>query len=245
MSTGTAGAGISRMPIEIWERIIDIIAENVDRQWSLLDSPQWKTLISCALTCKTMYDRARWHLRRDVNLRNRTDVASFSRLLRTTPYLRQTMRFITISGGSRAHSLAVPHLGTFAIMLARYLPKIQTLVISNAKWGVGSVRQRDIVNLAAFHAIEELTLDNVCFATVSQFSQLISALPHLQKLLCADIDIEQPPFLPLNRSRLRHIALSNYMPPVIHAFLFRIATTIELQSLSIQTHGRCVCIISV
>ncbi|KAH9922422.1 uncharacterized protein B0H18DRAFT_1018290 [Fomitopsis serialis] len=179
-STGMAGARISRMPIEIWERIIDLMAENVNRHWSLRRSPQWKTLISCALTCKALYNRARWHLRGNIILRNRADVTSFSRLLRTTPYLRQTMRFITISGGSGALPLPVPHLGTFAIMLARYLPKIQTLVISNAKWGVGSVRQKDIVHLAAFHAIEELTLDYVCFATVSQFSQLISALPNLQ-----------------------------------------------------------------
>ncbi|TFY57155.1 hypothetical protein EVJ58_g7204 [Rhodofomes roseus] len=183
---GTPDAGIL-LPMEIWEHVIDLIAEKVERQWNLLKCPWWLTLISCALTCKALYNRARWHLRGNVMLLTQSNVVSFARLLRAEPYLRPVMRFVTIAGSPSRRHLPIPHIGTFAIMLARCLPRMQALVINNAKWTIGSIRQQDIVNLAAFRCINELTLQYIRFATVSQLGQLISSVPQLQILRCARI----------------------------------------------------------
>ncbi|KAH9927591.1 uncharacterized protein B0H18DRAFT_280149 [Fomitopsis serialis] len=217
------------------------MATQATRYWNLLNSPWWATLISCALTCKTLYNRARWHLRGNVVLSNRGDVVLFQRQLRDNPYLRPTMRFVTIVGAPDGQSAGpIPHLGTFAIMLSRYLTKAETLVINNAKWGAGSVRPGDIANLAAFRSISELTLDHVCFATVSQLTQLMSALPKLRNLFCKDLTCDQNTpvlsSLPLNSTQLRDISLWGCMPPAVHDFILRIAKRADLRTLDMGVH---------
>ncbi|KAH9837546.1 uncharacterized protein C8Q71DRAFT_547979 [Rhodofomes roseus] len=240
---GTTDAGIL-LPMEIWEHVIDLIAEKVERQWNLLKCPWWLTLISCALTCKALYNRARWHLRGNVMLLTQSNVVSFARLLRAEPYLRPVMRFVTIAGSPSRRHLPIPHIGTFAIMLARCLPRMQALVITNANWTIGSIRQQDIVNLAAFRCINELTLQDIRFATVSQLGQLISSVPQLQILRCARIKCNQKvsplvlPPLPLNSTRLRIGHLEDTMSPAIHDFLYRILTSANLLRLSVGAHHR-------
>ncbi|KAH9927593.1 uncharacterized protein B0H18DRAFT_1118399 [Fomitopsis serialis] len=151
------------------------------------------------------------------------------------------MRFVTIVGAPDGQSAGpIPHLGTFAIMLSRYLTKAETLVINNAKWGAGSVRPGDIANLAAFRSISELTLDHVCFATVSQLAQLVSALPKLRTLFCDGLTCNQSSSvvmsLPLNSPQLRDISLWGHMPPVIHDFILRIAKRADLRSFAMGVH---------
>ncbi|KZT65689.1 hypothetical protein DAEQUDRAFT_513279 [Daedalea quercina L-15889] len=230
--------GAPRLPFEVWERIIDLIAGNARRHWNLRNSHWWTTLLACALACKTLYSRAQWHLRGNVLLKDRSDVVSLSRLLRANPYPRQAIRFVTIAG---MHSYSpIPHLGTFAAMLARYLPNAEILIISNATWRVGSVRPEDIAILATFRSIRELTLEHVNFTNASQFAQVISALPHLASLLVDDLSCLQDTHslvsLPLNSAGLRDVSMWGYIHPALRDLLYRIGETTELRALTIGVH---------
>ncbi|KAH9916521.1 uncharacterized protein B0H18DRAFT_846002, partial [Fomitopsis serialis] len=174
-----------RFPVEVCERIIDHIATGWDINYSVLtDEPHLSTLTSCALVCQDWYFLTWYHLHQRIRLRDRKGVLSLSRTLRAKPRLREVVQQVVISGASPGEREAIPHLGTFAAMLAGKTPKLSSIVIADAEWTIGSVRTEDIDYLAAFSSIETLFIRNVTLSSVTQLSRLVSALPGLTALWC-------------------------------------------------------------
>ena len=214
----------TRLPSEVWERIIDIVASKIQRDWDIRNCAWWQALYSCALTCHVLHSRAQWHLGGNVQIMNRDDVVSLSQRLRREPYLRQAMRFITVA--SHIRSDPIPYLGTFAVMLASHTPNVEALELRNTTLRIGSLRLEDVACLAAFQSLRALTLTTIRLASATQFTRLLDALPHLRTLMCNDLFCTQPsPRLappPVRRVRLHSLLLWDRLDPAIYNLLFHI-----------------------
>ena len=81
-----------RVPVEICELIIDIVAASVGGGWlTRIGDPWWRTLVACALTCRVWYARAQTHRLKIVELRGRENVSMLYNLLRDDPRLKATV----------------------------------------------------------------------------------------------------------------------------------------------------------
>ncbi|KZT68698.1 hypothetical protein DAEQUDRAFT_315962 [Daedalea quercina L-15889] len=177
------------VPIEVWERMIDILAaENkYEDHYNWEAPPGWFTLINCTLVCKAWYRRSWYHLHWQIPLRTREQVVALLKHLRAEPRLQGAIERISIAGGldRDQHRLPIPHLATFAAMLANKLPHVNELLIRHAEWRIADVRLQLLSNLHAFRSVYILKLVNVTFASEMLFGRLLSALPSLVLLNCA------------------------------------------------------------
>lgn len=239
-NTGPKFQGDIRLPVEVWECIIDIIASKTKRNWDLRNSPWWRTLHSCALTYRMLHDRARWHLSGSVRISSRDDVVSLSKALRREPHLRQAMRFITIVSHASDWAAGTPYIGTFAVMLAGLMPNAEALELREVTWRTGVIRPEYIACLAAFRSLRELTLAAVRFPTATQFTRLLAALPHLRTLQCDRVFCYQKspsvaPLSPPHGVPLRALFLWDHLDPVIfHLLLSLVERSGELHHCSVE-----------
>ncbi|KAH9931210.1 uncharacterized protein B0H18DRAFT_819200, partial [Fomitopsis serialis] len=173
-----------RLPVEVWERIIDHIATEWDIYHTETDQPHLNTLASCALVCQDWYYLTWYHLRERVHLQDRKEVVLLSKTVRARPRLREVIQQVVISGGSPGERQPIRHLGTFAAMLAGKAPNMSRISIEDAEWTIGLVRTHDIGYLAAFNCIDTLNIVNVTLSSAAQLRHLVSALPRLMNLWC-------------------------------------------------------------
>ncbi|KAH9915649.1 uncharacterized protein B0H18DRAFT_92597 [Fomitopsis serialis] len=219
------GPAIPRLPVEVCERIIDYVAAGWDTGYPIAKGePHLTTLTSCALVCQDWYFLTWYHLRQRIHLRDRTDVLSLSKTLRAKPRLREVIQQVVISGASPGKRQAIPHLGTFAAMLAGKAPRLSRITIEDAEWTIGSVRMEDIGFLGVFSYIDTLNISKVTLSSVAQLSHLVSALPRLRKLWCFEVDCLQkqhvsPASLPLNCANLEHLDVRWVAPAVEDVFV--------------------------
>jgi len=233
--------GPPRVPLEICEEIINLVAMHIDEAvWFPEQDPWRRTLLSCALVCRAWHYHSHPYLQQFVELRDRARVMSLSKLLRDKPRLSQVVRIVAISGGpAKDAPHPIPHLGTFAAMLAGKLPNVFTLRLENAEWLVGSVPLDIIRYLATFPSITTLELRGVDFTAISQLVQLISALPALRwlkinRVLCKQTHLDMPMRLPLNAHRLECIDMWWNTAPAILDFLIRVSSAARLRVLGIR-----------
>ncbi|KAH9926009.1 uncharacterized protein B0H18DRAFT_359947 [Fomitopsis serialis] len=217
------GLSISRLPVEVCERIIDHIATGWNIGYTRGD-PHLTTLISCALVCQDWYYLTWYHLRQRIHLRDRKDVLSLSKTLRERPRLREVVQQVVISGASPGERRPIGHLGTFAAMLAGKAPRLSRITIEDAEWTIGSVRTEDIGYLAAFSCINTLFIINLTLSSVTQLSRLVSALPRLRDLWCFNVSCLQkqqvsPVSLPLNCANMEALDVRWVAPAVEDLFV--------------------------
>ncbi|KZT68803.1 hypothetical protein DAEQUDRAFT_657825, partial [Daedalea quercina L-15889] len=175
-----------RLPLEVCEEIIDCVAARLDALWSPEKDPWRQTLLSCGFVCRAWHRYALFYLRQCVKLRDRQQVVSLAKSLRDEPHFRRAVKFVEIAGAQRGSLHPIPHLGTFASMLAGKLPNANTVRLGNAEWTIGSIAPISVRHLALF-PLTTLDLHNVCFPTISQVAQLISALPGLHVVKCKKV----------------------------------------------------------
>jgi len=108
----------------------------------------------------------------------------------------------------------IPHLGTFATMLAGKWRRVEALYIERGKWLSGDMHADLFLHLATWAAITYLDLNNISFPTVATFGRLIFSLPNLEQLKCIDVSFAKTNFDPsvfspyaVNRSKLWRIEL--------------------------------------
>ncbi|KAH9916511.1 uncharacterized protein B0H18DRAFT_939180 [Fomitopsis serialis] len=233
---------IPRLPVEVCERIIDHIAMGWHIQYTSAPSdPHLFTLTSCALVCQDWYFLTWYYLRQRIHLRDRKDVLSLSRTLRAKPRLREVVQQVVISGASPGKRQAIPHLGTFAAMLAGKTPMLSTFIIEDAEWTIGLVRTEDIDYLAAFSSIDTLILRHVTLSSVTQLSRLVSALPGLVTLCCFSVDCLQkqqvsPASLPLNCANLEDLEVV-WVAPAVEDLFVQISRASRVRNLRIGVGG--------
>ncbi|KAH9840766.1 uncharacterized protein C8Q71DRAFT_422415 [Rhodofomes roseus] len=208
-----------RLPLELCEMIIDSIAySGLTEGRGYWAQSEWRNaLLACAFVCRAWHLRSMFHLHKSVQLANRKQVVSLSKRLRQHQDLQAAVEYVTIS---RAESLSVrPYLsgdkdhdgigrfGTFIMMLARRLPNITSLTIAGVVWRTGSMHPECMRYLSTYTTITRLCLHYVTFTRTSQFVSLLSALPNLQCLDCADVKWAQIPLMlpvPLHAQRHTH-----------------------------------------
>ncbi|KAH9930250.1 uncharacterized protein B0H18DRAFT_993975 [Fomitopsis serialis] len=237
------------LPVEVWERIIDIVATESKRgdnnNWT--SHPGWGTLIACTLVCKSWYHRSWFHLHWQISVRSREQVVALSRLIRAEPHLREAVQRIAIAGGldQDQRRLPIPHMATFVAMLACKLPNVKELIVRHAEWRVADIQPKSLSYVPhAFQSVASLKLVNVTFASAMLFGRLVSALPALTWMHCVvvrctqdepgPVDILSP--LPRTSRELSALALCEPIDPAIQAFLIRCAEEdgCQLQFLSLE-----------
>lgn len=169
---------IPYVPIEIWERIIDHL-------WY-----EHESLQSCSLVCKQWQYRSRFHLVKRVHLQTRTQVGEMAKLVRTSASMGVTVEDVVITGGGKLNGewKTIPHLGTFAAMLAGYLPHLRRLEIRNAKWRSGEIKPKAFIYLSSFTSVTLLIFHSVTFPNVMTFARMVCALPNVDDLECRSVD---------------------------------------------------------
>lgn len=161
------------LPTEVWERVIDHLS-----QYS-------RALSRCGLVCKAWHARCRFHLVVTTNLVNVRATYRFASLLAARPDLRARVKQVVIRGAVRGQTRpSIPHFGTFALMLAKKLPAVETLHVYDAEWHAAAIRPRVFAVLATFTTITELRLLRVTFPSRTVLARLICALRGLTTLAC-------------------------------------------------------------
>ncbi|EPS95945.1 hypothetical protein FOMPIDRAFT_1087027, partial [Fomitopsis schrenkii] len=169
---------VPRLPVEICELVIDIVAAFVDGWDPHSDAPWRETLAACALTCRVWYAHAQRHRLKVVNLRGRNDVTILCNLLRDVPRLKVSVQVASF-GSYTGDRLPLPYLGMFITKLALQLPGLHSLAIYGASWTSSSVRVDDLQYLQMFRHLTRLRLYRVTFTNASQLARLVAALPGL------------------------------------------------------------------
>ncbi|KAH9947037.1 hypothetical protein B0H21DRAFT_708760 [Amylocystis lapponica] len=179
-----------RVPVDIWEDIIDLLREDLI------------ALRACALTCWQWVPRSRLHLFRVVELWTSQDLALCTQLLIDAPHL-----------GDLIHELHICHnkyfmvpisrqftfsqlLNAFPAMLLRKLPRLDVLSIGNPSSNPFTpvVTMEDVTLyhtffpvFSLFRSVTRLELVAVHFSTAMEFAQLIHALSNLSTLHCRQV----------------------------------------------------------
>ena len=183
----------SVFPTEVYERIVDYAGQAFDVPF----------LRACALVSRAWYPRARYHLLRSVQLQNKSDVLSFTRMVRHGRgpmgltivgeiVGRIVIRGVEPDGGSahdktktKGETVDVPrprmrrslvHLGTCAVMLAgrAKLDNLTYLGIADGEWK--DMHRNVAMHLgAAFPKVEWVDLFNVKFHSTAKLGRFLSA----------------------------------------------------------------------
>jgi len=170
------------IPVEVWERIIDIIAVTART-----------SLHSCSLVCRAWHIRSRYRLFKSIKLRNEEDIETLAGLASTDIHL-QVVERLTICGigGFDDYRGPIPHLFTFAEKLLPFLPCLRVLVLRDADWGVmsGLGVNKDIFGcLRTSSSIRQLHLDNVRISSNIVFARFVQALAYCKQVTFSDTHV--------------------------------------------------------
>ncbi|PCH35185.1 hypothetical protein WOLCODRAFT_139787 [Wolfiporia cocos MD-104 SS10] len=164
----------TRMPAEIWERIIDC----------LYNEP--RALRACEIVCKLWQIRSRFHLSRFETL---TGLGSAHAVYQMAMWTREVPRYrAKVSQMSIfADVKDLAHVGAFAAMLVDILPHLTKLTLEHGEWPRWvpcSVFQ----HLTTYTTITRLDLVNITFPSITTFGRLVCALKGLQNLSTSEWD---------------------------------------------------------
>lgn len=202
-STPTGGTSFTKtqphLPIEVCERIIDIIAElrgvtyppTLRSAWTTsIDSYQaerrWRTtLVTCACVCRQWHHRCMHHLISRPYISSREQVARLMQHLRARPDRCELVRHISVDGwpGS-CDARPAPYLGGALLLLSRPLRAVEQLTLSTIHWETCMVHRKCIGFLALYRNLTHLSLVYVRFTAASQLRGLLSALTCVRSLEC-------------------------------------------------------------
>ncbi|RPD78455.1 hypothetical protein L226DRAFT_293250 [Lentinus tigrinus ALCF2SS1-7] len=175
----------SRLPIELWERIIDVGASCINRDdGTVVDYP---TLRACALVCTAWLPRARYNIFYRVVLRTSAHVQRF---ISTTPATGCHVREIEL-GPPRWEAMegwvSLKEQPSIAALLYANLTGVNTLVLSRLQW---LYPRKHIKLMSQFRSVKVLELYYVRFPSPSDLAQVLWSLPNLTALRCVAIYLQ-------------------------------------------------------
>ncbi|KZS99649.1 uncharacterized protein LAESUDRAFT_606320, partial [Laetiporus sulphureus 93-53] len=165
---------LPQLPIEVWENVIDHLW---DDQGALQE---------CNRVCRAWYPLSRFHLHRQITIRNVKGVKAYVKALKQTPELSERAHYMDIWREWRIETSAPSSLSLAAILLARKLPRLEKLTIWSSEWKPWTMHRDVFLHLSGF-SVTCLQLYWVTFPSITVFGRFVCALPHLVKLECLSL----------------------------------------------------------
>ncbi|PCH37646.1 hypothetical protein WOLCODRAFT_160925 [Wolfiporia cocos MD-104 SS10] len=169
----------SRIPPEIWDAILDCLA----------DDPV--TLLATELVCKAWRPRSALHLEKPIaelegNLlfEESQKVYRCAKILQVDPRQRHKLECVMIASN-------IMHLATVAYTLAGITPRLSTILLESLSWSAGATRNC-FLPLSTFTSVTNLLLEIVTVPSISEFGRIICALPSLTFLSMDGVKITNP-----------------------------------------------------
>lgn len=165
---------IDYFPLEIWDYIIDIIADLA-----------LAYLRDCSLVCKGWYTRCRLHLLKSVKLEDEENAKALAKLASAHTHFQVVERLTIYGSGVGDCRGPITHLFAVAKLLLPVLPRLVDLVLRDAEWSVSSGPQVDASiygYLRSSSSIKRLHLDNVVITSNVVFARFVQALPYCEQV---------------------------------------------------------------
>jgi len=177
----TATSTVPQLPIEVMERIIDLVGELFYEHTDVYRQDLYTMWKACALTCRAMTPRSQFWLFRSIIVCSHSQADSLSQLLRKNPKVGEYSRSLTIAGPSDGGSgKPGTWISWIPILLAPRMTHLQEL------WLEGDVfsGSHPIFPMAvtAFKSIRRLELNGTKFSTFGHCFRFIRAFPRLDYL---------------------------------------------------------------
>ena len=164
------------IPTEVVERIIDIVAEPVDRADGVGLKARADTLHACTLVAQSWMPRSRVHLYRDVVLSSDWRTRRFLNSLTQSPPLGQYVEILRV-WPRNDDEMTCGWIFKALSTLPPLLPHLRELALCH----LPDLRQECIVILSRFSTVESLVLFDVK-QSLREVVLLISRFPHLRRL---------------------------------------------------------------
>lgn len=185
-TTSETATSFPQLPLELWEHIIDIVAENgIDETTD--------AMLKCILTCRAWVSRCQYHLFSEVVLRSRDHVHQVCKVLSTSPVLRQRVKHIWIDAkvnhrGTK-NGLDQSWISAAPFQLAPLVSKLRTLKLSNIDFT--QLNPTFCQAFTAFaHPIESLYLFYVRWSRYSQVARIAWATRAQNFILRENLDVD-------------------------------------------------------
>ena len=178
-STNLTVIGVLRpaIPTEVVERIIDMVAELLDRFNRERLETRARSLNACALVGWSWVPRSRLHLFRDVRLSSDWSTRRFLNSLAQSPALGQYIEILRVwprNEDERSCGWILKALST----LPPLLPHLREVVFCE----LPDLRPECIAVLSRFSTVESLVLHALDRQSLREVALLVSRFPHLRRL---------------------------------------------------------------
>ena len=173
----TPVVGPPRVPIQVAERIMDMLVGDVE------------TLRSCALTCSEWHPRARYHLLTSILFigdfhQTRDRLSSLRDYLDANPDMTSRVHRCFL----HRKDMGISPQEAWNFLLLRF-PALRSLVIACDYMTHSCLHPTTYTRIKAHILLEELVLQVVKFCTSAEFARLLVALPRLKRLECSHVSL--------------------------------------------------------
>ncbi|PCH41668.1 hypothetical protein WOLCODRAFT_70075 [Wolfiporia cocos MD-104 SS10] len=234
----TRDTAASRIPIEIWEYILDV----------LKDDPH--ALLACELVCRGWRTRSRYLLDQvdyEPTFCERESVVRWARFMQVIKKHRARVTRVDLAGehSQEGQPGSLAHLGTFVAMLAGRLPHLRHLYIRDGAWPRGTIHASTVFfHLSTFPSVSKLWLNNITFPSVTIFGRLICSFKRLSELRAHNISFVDTQLPPRGRpwlapTKLTHIYMDRASSDMLRALT---ATTVaqKCHELDVSASGEAI-----
>ncbi|CCM06959.1 uncharacterized protein FIBRA_09273 [Fibroporia radiculosa] len=165
----------SRLPTELWEQIIDLIAD---------DGGHYH-MRRLGQVCRGWYARCRFHHYEKLYVRHmdRREVYRLINTLVEHPDRCSAIRTVWFRPGQ-----SIGRFGSFAVRMVQKLPRVEVLRLWDCKWESGQLHAQVSLHITlTFGSVTRLELLEVTFPSAVVFGRLMRALPCLSSLGSDDV----------------------------------------------------------
>ncbi|CCM00855.1 uncharacterized protein FIBRA_02900 [Fibroporia radiculosa] len=167
-----------RLPPELWEQIIDVIAD---------DNPYADdTLRRLGQVCRGWYARCRFRIQEVIDLSgmDKKQVYRLINILSEHPERCHVIKTVSFDFGGKSVGI----FGSFTVRMMQKLPRVELLRIENGAWAAGQLHTQVFLHVTlTFESVTKLLLHFVPFPSAVVFWRLIRALPRLSSLSCMKV----------------------------------------------------------
>lgn len=169
-------SGSLPIPIEVVEKIIDIVGETRYDYNHTFTENLYSTWKACALTCRAMTPRSQYWLFRHIVLSSQSQATSLANLLKLNPKVGSYTDKLSIS----TPETQVGWISWIPLLLA---PRLTNLTVLRLEGNLFSRAHTNLItSLSSFKSVKKLQLYNVTFSTLAAFVRLVQAFPRLAVL---------------------------------------------------------------
>ncbi|KAH9913498.1 hypothetical protein B0H21DRAFT_893378 [Amylocystis lapponica] len=192
-----------RLPVEVCEKIVD----SLEPSNIYGDLTYYRTLGSCALTCRALTPRSRVNLFRGIELTSRARFYSFAKLLTTSPDVAEYVTSVHVA----CDDLRL--VTNFPIVFAHKLPRLKWLVFYGdlERDQVLPAHPAFYLAISTFSSVVKLSLYDLWFQTFQDFIDLVCSLPNLSNLDCTALKWKRVSEDPFKHAQYQH-KLNLYSP---------------------------------